>query len=287
MSSRSNSLSRLGNDNLRLRIVSSLVLAPAALAITWVGGPAFAGMVAAAGVILAQEWTRMSDPHGPDLAFALTAGAAAGGVIAASAQHVEHHMVIALAWIGVCVALGVIVFWRRGKARDSAFGIIYISAPCVALVWMRLQPDGRGAVMTAFLFAAVWGADIGAYAVGRLVGGPRLAPKVSENKTWAGFIGGVTLGGLAALGAAMIIGWPQSIAPIMLGGLALAAFGMAGDLLESAIKRHFGVKDSGALIPGHGGLLDRVDGLMLATVAMVVWIAGIAALTNRSGTGAL
>jgi phosphatidate cytidylyltransferase len=145
----------------------------------------------------------------------------------------------------------------------------------MAIVWLRAQPDG-GRSMVFWLLAVVWATDSGAYAVGRWLGGPRLAPRISPNKTWAGLLGGMAsaalVGGLMAgvLGAAGL-----AVAALVGGGLAVVA--QAGDLGESLVKRRFGVKDTGALIPGHGGLLDRVDGLLAATpvVALLVWMKGV------------
>ncbi len=252
---------------LRARIISSLVLAPAALAITWLGGPAFAGLIAAAGVILAREWTRMADPRGGDVAFALAAGGAAGAVIAASASY----MALALAWTGAAALFAALEARGRGRALDAAAGVLYIGAPCAAIVWLRLQDAGFGEALVWFLFAAVWGADIGAYVAGRLIGGPKLAVWLSPQKTWAGLAGGVVLAAFLAPLPAAFTGWPSLIAA-MAGGAVLGAVGLAGDLLESGAKRRYGVKDTGALIPGHGGLLDRVDGLMFAALALAAWV---------------
>lgn len=253
------------------RVASSLVLAPAALAVTWLGGPAFAGVMAAAGVILAREWTRMADPEGADPAFALAAGGAAGAVIAASASY----MAAAFAWAAGAAVFAALEARGRGRAGDAAFGVAYVGAACAAVVWLRLHGEAAGlsAALVWFLFAAAWGADIGAYAVGRLVGGPLLAARISPQKTWAGLAGGVVLAGVFGALAAVITGWPTTVFEAALGAMALGAVGLGGDLLESAAKRRYGVKDAGALIPGHGGLLDRVDGLMAAALALALWAA--------------
>ena len=150
---------------------------------------------------------------------------------------------------------------RRGLW--TGFATLYLGLPLLCLAALRLQPGGLGAML--FLIALVCGCDVGAYLVGRLVGGPKLAPRISPGKTWSGALGGlalaVVLGSLVAVG----LGLPASRLPRTgLAALLLAVVAEAGDLFESALKRRFGVKDSGRLIPGHGGLLDRFDGLLAA-----------------------
>ncbi len=257
---------------LRARILSALVLAPGALLAAWAGGPVFSGVIAAAGVILAREWTRMSDPDGGDQAFAMTAAGAAGGAIAAAAMQPE----LAWSWIAVAALAAGIERWRRGggfaPALAAALGVIYVSAPCVALVFLRLAPDGAERV--TYLFACVWAADTGAFLAGVLIGGPKLWPALSPKKTWAGLIVGAAFAAIAGGVLAWAFGWEDLVSKIT-GALLLGVAALSGDLLESGLKRRYGVKDAGALIPGHGGLLDRVDGLMLAAVAhatkVVLW----------------
>jgi phosphatidate cytidylyltransferase len=174
-----------------------------------------------------------------------------------------------LAWLLVALgALAASLAARLLGARpgDGGFGVIYIAAPCLALSWIRAQPNPIS--WTILLFAVVWSADICAFLVGNALKGPKLWPRYSPNKTWSGFFGGL----LGAMGAAMLT---AELSTAKLSLLAAAAIGlagglatMAGDLLESVLKRRFGVKDSGDLIPGHGGLFDRVDGLMVAVLAI-------------------
>jgi phosphatidate cytidylyltransferase len=267
------SLGLAGDDGLRLRarVASSVVLAPAAIAATWAGGPVFSGLIAAAGVILAREWTRMSDPAGGDQAFAMAAAGAAGGAIAAAALQ----MPLAWTWIAAAALAAGVERARRGggyaPAIAAALGVVYVSAPCAALVWLRLAGDGAERV--TYLFACVWAADTGAFLAGTLIGGPRLLPSVSPKKTWAGLAAGTLLAAATGGVLAGVFAWP-GLAAKTLGAAVLGVAALAGDLLESALKRRYGVKDAGALIPGHGGLLDRVDGLMLAAVAHAtkVWI---------------
>jgi len=184
-------------------------------------------------------------------------------------------LVLAAVWIGswvfaILVGAGAAVAtweWTRLCGWSlwwSIAGLAYIGLPVAALIWLRDQDRAT----TFWLLLAVWTTDSAAYAAGRLIGGWRLMPSVSPNKTWAGLIGGIA--GAAVIGGA--IGAVLGIDAWVLAGTSavLALVAQGGDLLESAIKRHFGAKDSGSLIPGHGGLLDRIDGLLAAAPAAAV-----------------
>ena len=156
-------------------------------------------------------------------------------------------------WAGMC----------RGRLRWLAAGIPYMGLAIAAAIWLRFDPSA-GRANLLFLVLVVWASDIGAYLAGRLIGGARLAPRISPGKTWSGAAGGLAAAvavGCAAWGAVPVPA-PWWRAALVGGGIGLAA--QIGDLLESALKRRFGVKDSGRLIPGHGGLLDRLDGFLTA-----------------------
>ena len=239
------------------RTLSAAVLAPMALLCIWLGAEAWTALMAAAAVGLGMEWAalcRRAPLRMPGMAVPLA-------IVVAGFAAVLGHQAAAL---GLLV-LGAAVVWRAGGVRSLAAGVLYVGVPLVALVWLR----GSGAVGRAdvlFLVLVVWAADIGAYAVGRLLGGPKLAPAISPGKTWSGAAGGLLIAMAAGEAAA------QALAPAPLGRAAavagvLAVASVLGDLLESWIKRRFGVKDSGTLIPGHGGLLDRLDGLLAAAPA--------------------
>ena len=250
-------------SNLGIRVASATVLVPAVLAAVWFDGWAFLVMVAVAVALLAIEWGGMSAPNAPvRVATAITVAALAGNFPA----HVTNFEV---GWAVMALgAVGAALFARGVSERpaDAAFGVFYIGAPCLCLVWLRQMPQGEW--WSLMLFVIVWSADISAFAVGNLLKGPKLWPRFSPNKTWSGFVGGLI--GSAMTGAAMSFAPPFVLNPVaamvigLVGGLAT----MAGDLWESMLKRRFGVKDSGDLIPGHGGLLDRVDGLMFAVVVV-------------------
>ena len=181
--------------------------------------------------------------------------------------------------------------WRRLCSIDAgasgtahrrwlwlAAGAVYIAVPCIAIIWLRSDAAvGRQAIF--WLFAVVWATDIGAYFAGRGIGGPKLAPRISPGKTWAGLLGGMVCAALVGAATALLLDLSRA-APLIVISALLALVAQAGDLLESMVKRRFGVKDSGHLIPGHGGVLDRLDGLLTAAPA-------IAALTLVAGEGVL
>jgi phosphatidate cytidylyltransferase len=169
------------------------------------------------------------------------------------------------AWVGLG-AVGLLAEWRALARRRPGgailpLGLLYVLPAAVALVWLRSDAV-TGLANVVFIVLTVSLTDIGAYVVGRLLGGPKLAPSISPGKTWSGAAGGVAVALGVGLGAAALGESPIWRALAVAAGLSVTS--QAGDLLESAIKRHFGVKDSGSLIPGHGGLFDRLDGLLTA-----------------------
>lgn len=255
--------------NLRVRVLSAAILAPLALGSVWFGGAAFLLLMAVGVALLTIEWGAMCDPKTPARAAMLIAPAI---LIAIFAAYLGHPWV---GWllVGLGAALGAVFTLMRGRIdrpADVAFGILYVGAPAVALVWLRGAPGGRE--WTLLLMAVVWAADIAAFLVGNALKGPKLWPRFSPNKTWTGFFGGLAGGALAAMGMAALPlgGNGPAIGVAVWVGLFAALAAMAGDLWESMLKRRFGVKDSGDLIPGHGGLLDRVDGLMFAAVLVAI-----------------
>jgi phosphatidate cytidylyltransferase len=183
------------------------------------------------------------------------------------------------AWLGgvvliaVWLALAAFVlaeWWRitRGWPLWQAFGLVY--AAIVLVVPLTLRWSGEfGLPALLWLFAVVWTSDVMAYVCGRLIGGPKLWPRVSPGKTWAGFIGGTLFAGVAATGVAAWAGVP-SLLPVVLVSVVAAMISQGGDLFESAVKRAFGVKDAGAVIPGHGGVMDRLDGFIAAGLFALV-----------------
>jgi phosphatidate cytidylyltransferase len=257
--------------NLGLRVVSGVVLAAGAvwavLAFDWPGLAwrlPFLLLVAIAGVLLSLEWGGMAAPgHARRVGWATAVAVSA--VVALSFFSLYWQ-----AWACVILgaALSALLAIRSGaRIVDVAYGVLYIAPAGLALVWLRQTPQGAG--WTLMLFATAWAADIGAFMVGNLVKGPKLWPRFSPNKTWSGFAGGLIAAAAATVAIAAAT-MKLSLAGAALIGLAGGLATMAGDLWESMLKRRFGVKDSGDLIPGHGGLLDRVDGLMFAIVVFAV-----------------
>jgi phosphatidate cytidylyltransferase len=237
--------------------------------------------------LLAIEWGGMSAPRAP---LRVSAAVAAAVLAALFLTHLQHPV---WAWSSILVGAVAAALVARGVAErpaDAAFGVVYLAPAAVCLAWLRLTNQGQW--WTLMLFLVTWSADIGAFAIGSLLKGPKLWPRFSPNKTWSGFFGGLAcaslVGALIAAPSALGISLPHLVMPAFqlnlwaaaLIGLAVGLATMAGDLWESALKRRFGVKDSGDLIPGHGGLLDRVDGLMFAVVVMA-----LARLANHWGWG--
>ena len=261
-----------GGSGLGVRAASAAVLAPAALGAAYLGGPVFIAAVGAAGLFAWLELRRllgrpMADPAGA----AGVAGLAAACVLFAMVGAVAAAVAVAAAALAVSIT-------ERGGLRERATGLagagVILFLVVATLVLRGEDPAGRATIF--WLFAVVWASDTGAYAAGRAFGGPRLAPRISPAKTWAGALGGVA----AAVGASILLGWLMplagwvaerpSFALLALAGALASIVGQLGDLAESILKRCVGADDSGQLIPGHGGILDRVDALAAAAFALIL-----------------
>jgi phosphatidate cytidylyltransferase len=228
-------------------------------------------------VLAVREWVRIIAPGPLGRSFYLSCTA----IVLVMAVDVLAGPLVAL---GVALALALVlalVPWagsarvRGSDRRVAAFGVPYVGASCVALTWLREEPR-IGLFLILFLLLTVWANDIGAYVVGKGIGGPRLAPSISPAKTWAGFWGGMIAAGVVGGLMALAVEARQPLALGALGAL-LAVVGQGGDLFESALKRRYKVKDSGQLIPGHGGLLDRIDGLVAAAPVLALFQAVVGA----------
>ncbi len=224
-------------NNLAKRTLSAVILAPVVLGIIWLGGILFQFLVIAAGVIMLWEWNNITRT-------------------------------------------------ARNRILWLAGGLVYVVVPCVILILLRNEEAERfptGLFYILWIITAVWATDIGAYFAGKAIGGPKIAPRISPNKTWAGLFGGMALSGIACflLFRFLFVSSFDEISKIALISIAtisilLAVVAQAGDFFESWVKRRFGVKDSGNIIPGHGGLLDRLDGLLFVTpvFAAIIYFLG-------------
>jgi phosphatidate cytidylyltransferase len=248
------------SSNLKLRLVSGIAFAALAFALTYAGPVPFAVLVLVCAMVISWEWGRLVRGVAFDLGFFVHAVAVAAGIVLAAAGYAA----LGLAALFIAAIILVPLYMGRG-ARLSALGVFYVGLPAIALLWMRGdEPYGFTAVL--FIFAVVWGSDTAAYAAGRTIGGPKLWPRVSPNKTWAGFIGALAAGAASGAIFAALVGDADAVRLVLL-GIGLAAVAQAGDLAESALKRLFHLKDASDLIPGHGGFMDRMDSLVAAATA--------------------
>ncbi|HAU28486.1 MAG TPA: phosphatidate cytidylyltransferase [Rhodospirillaceae bacterium] len=250
-----------------LRIISALVMGTITIAAFWKGGDTLAGMLAIVAAIGVDEWVRLVEPECSRLERS----------IAATTMFVAILLPRLLGYPSGVGALFLLAALVAGIARLTgavhpvrlAVGLIYVGLGAVALSFVRTVP-GAGPYLVLYVLLVVWATDIGGYMVGKTLGGPKLAPLVSPRKTWSGALGGILMAVLAA--GLLAYAYPSRQIFAMLG---LAAFlsmaSQLGDLMESAIKRRYNVKDSGAIIPGHGGILDRVDGLLFAAPIFALW----------------
>lgn len=259
-------------------------MAGATLAAVHFGTPWFMLLVALAVVLMSREWPELClagagkrplwRPRPPVVAVLFVVAALAAFVPAALGRP------------GIaCVAAlaGTVVVFAAGGGLDGpgrtlfALGVPYIVVPAAALLFLAGDPS-HGRLTLYWLFAVVWATDSGGYVAGKLIGGPRLAPTVSPGKTWAGLAGGTVGASLAAAAFALGVAGAGPV-KLAMAGVAVSLASQAGDLGESWVKRHFAVKDSGSIIPGHGGLFDRVDGLLAAAIL----VAGVVVAGDNAG----
>lgn len=260
-------------QDLRRRTITALLVMPPVLGAVWVGGPMLWGLLVLASGLIAWEWTQM-----------------AGGEKGHPWIHVGAAMIVSsLFWAPVPEGVGVLAMLasmigfaaleRNGpRPRLQALSVPLAVIPVICFDLIRgLEGDVAARFTVLWLLFVVWATDIGAYVAGRVIGGPKLMPKVSPKKTWSGSMGGV----VAALSVTLVFyvatngvleQTAHSLAILMAAAVVLSIASQAGDLVESAVKRHCDFKDSGGLLPGHGGLLDRVDGLIAATVALAAFV---------------
>jgi phosphatidate cytidylyltransferase len=250
------------------RLASAVVMASVGVGAAWVGGWAWAAAAAIVMALAAREWCKMVGADGWALWSAMGLAALAG-IVFVKGQGLQPAIAAVIALIAMLRATHAQGLWAWA-------GSVYLVACLWAFAGLRFDDAEHGRMLIFGLFIVVWATDSAAYLVGRAFGGPRLMPVASPNKTWSGFVGGSLAGTLAGFGYALFTGaMGQSAAHWAVMGLLLSLATQGGDILESLAKRKFGVKDSSDLIPGHGGLLDRLDGhfsaaLLLAAAILVI-----------------
>lgn len=246
----------------RRRLISALILGPLAVGLLWLGDLFFTAWVAGFAAAMAWEWIQMSDEDAPPVAYAIACATASGAVLLAGQTSIQD----ALFWGALGTAASAAERWRRGWSIE-VLGVLYVSLSAALLAAMRTQ-TAFGLENVILLFAIVWAADSFAYLAGTWLGGPKLLPQASPNKTWSGLAAGLIAG--VASGAAAGMLFALDLRSVVIFAALVAIASVLGDLAMSLFKRSFHVKDSGTLIPGHGGVLDRVDALMLAVIIAVI-----------------
>jgi phosphatidate cytidylyltransferase len=257
-------------------------LLPVALFCIWMGGYAYLLLVAAGCVLAAHEWVTLCGYSATDPRVLWIPAVVAVAAVCSGTGLAGLGLLLVVAGAAAALVLvpryGVPPAMRPTRHRLAlAFGVPYLGMTAVALPWLRDDPV-EGLANTVFILFLIWAADVGAYLLGRLVGGPKLAPAISPGKTWSGTIGGLAAAALTGLATAACLSTGYSASHGIGLAIVLGIISQAGDLLESGLKRHFGVKDSGRIIPGHGGLLDRLDSLLAVAPA-----AALLALTVGRG----
>lgn len=263
-------LDALNTPNFRLRLLSAAILAPLVLGAVFFGGWAYTVLVTLIVTLGLREWLRLVDPALPKPVALLAYASLLATMLLAAGMSVAFGAMLGLAL--VLVLFFVASTHPRASAERAGWvtlGIPYMAGSGLAMLYLRAVPD-HGAALTYYLLAVVWGTDIGAYLAGRLIGGPKLAPDISPSKTWAGLFGGMALAAVCgyAVHAGLNVG---DVAVLVVLAMVMAVVSQFGDLFESYFKRRSGVKESGGLIPGHGGILDRIDGLVFAAIFLMLF----------------
>lgn len=247
--------------DLGTRFFSALAMSAVCFLPVYYGGVAFAGLAVLIGIRIVYEWVRMSDPGSGVMRYILPVAAFLGAL----AAFVFELWPLVWGFVIGGALLCTLERVRRGGALWAGFGVLYLLLPCLAMLFIRGDIPGASAAgfqKFFFVLLIVVGADVGAYIGGSIIGGPKIAPLLSPKKTWSGFFSGLVLGCLISAACAYFIGFPIVIALIL--AVPIVVLSVIGDFLESGIKRKLDVKDAGSLLPGHGGVLDRIDSLMFA-----------------------
>ena len=251
-----------GSHNLLMRVAAASVLAPLAIAAAYAGGWLWSALVTLAAVGLYLEWlTVVGAAHEIRVTVSGSVALAIAGWYLAADQ-------ITLSLAALALGLAVVVLLSPQRRHWTAAGFLYAAAAQMASVLVRLD-QAHGFVALTFVLLVVWVSDIGGYVAGRGIGGPKLWPRVSPKKTWAGAVGGFS-GSLVIAAGFAAFGFGKPL-PLLVLAAILSVASQFGDLFESAVKRRFGVKDSSHIIPGHGGLMDRLDGYVAAILLAAIF----------------
>lgn len=257
---------KAGPRSLSARILSALVLLPVAVAAVVSGTPYFELFVMVAALAMSWEWARICGDGRLGVHGCLFMAIIVLALAAAALKRFDLALVVAVT--------GAAAVYYAARAADGrrapwiAGGVLAVAIPVISMIWIGTSP-GAGWQAVLWLFGAVWATDIAAYGFGRWIGGARLMPSISPNKTWAGLLGGIACAALWSVAWGWWLGAP-SLVLLVLAGAVTAVIAQAGDLGVSKVKRRFGVKDASGLIPGHGGVLDRADGVMGAAPALAI-----------------
>lgn len=265
-------VSHTGFRNLGLRLRSAAIFFPPVFAAIYFGSPWFDALIVATGFVMAWEWARMCSGG----KFTLVGWAMEAGIAVCLLALYANQLIVSL--VVAAVVAGVVGLFALARGHESpariALGAMLISVFCLAFLWLRALP-GTGLELVIWLVLAGWFTDAGGYFFGRSIGGPKLAPRISPNKTWAGLGGGILL---AVVWSCLWLAWHggRDLVAVVVAAVAVAVLAQLGDLSVSAVKRRFGVKDASGLIPGHGGVLDRLDGMLLTgpAAAIVLLLSG-------------
>ncbi|TNE60054.1 MAG: phosphatidate cytidylyltransferase [Alphaproteobacteria bacterium] len=257
------------------RLISALVMVPMAIAVVYYGDWVLVGFVTFAVAVMSFEWNRLTRQEGQKKSFygLIVTHSVTVAVASFFAMKAAWGLAFAALGVGGLVIL-VMMIPKRRSPLWPLLAIPYFGLPGMGLLWLRasasmteeLAGTNSGLAVVVWLFFVVWASDGGGYIFGKSIGGPKLAPRISPKKTWSGFLGGAFLAGIMGLIAASVLDW-EIARDIIILSLILSVISQVGDLVESAIKRHFDVKDIGSFIPGHGGVMDRMDGLLFAMAA--------------------
>ena len=260
-------------SNLYLRVVSAVILAPIVLSAIFFGDLAFDILMACLGALMAWEWENMIKGNESFVAVSLTLMASMVVFIGQS------NPLLALLVVG---AFALFLYVKTKKQLLLSFGAVYIGLPLLSMMYIAYFSDsGEGDLNYSYMYIlwllfVVWATDIGGYVVGKSVGGPKLAPKISPKKTWSGLLGGMAFSSMITYGFVITMNHyyeaTLSMKFLVISSVVLAFISQVGDIFESRIKRYLDIKDSSNLIPGHGGIFDRVDGLLFAAPVVAVFV---------------